>query len=98
MMDMKMMKAAELEQAIEDADYEHWRYIELSEDRREAQAEDQALHCDTSEYDHEIAAFDDKAEKALDRMTELVGERMRRLGLSNHARLTEAAMRGEVPA
>lgn len=97
-MDMKMMKAAELEQAIEDADHEHWRYIELSEDRREARDEDEALHCDTSEYDREIAVFDDKADKALDRMTALVGERMRRLGLSNHARLAEAALRGEVPA
>lgn len=99
MMDLKMMKAAELEEAIADADDEHWHYRELLDMRLEEQAEDYAtLHYDSGVYDKEIEAFEKKAIAAEDRRDELLAEKVRRFNLSNHARLIEEAMRGEVPA
>ena len=97
-MNVMMMKATELNEAIRAADDEHWHYRELFEMRCEERDEDiSMLHYDSGVYDAEIKGLYEKAIAVEERRDELMAEKVRRFNLSNHARLTEAAMRGELP-
>ncbi|MCD1620928.1 hypothetical protein K7H20_23010 [Salipiger manganoxidans] len=98
MMDLKMLKAAELDAEYLAAKSAYWRYVELHDMRVEEQKEDEALHCDTDGYDQEIDRLSDKIDAAAEKMAAMFAEKSRRSDLSNHARLIEEAMRGEVPA
>ena len=97
-MDLRMMKTAELDAEYLGAKSAYWHYVELHDMRVEEQEEDEALHCDTDGADQEASRLSDKVDAAAERMAALFAEKARRAALSNHARLAEMQMRGEVPA
>ena len=97
-MDLRMMKAAELEAEYLAAKSAYWHYVELHDMRCEEQDEDEALHCDAGGLDQEISRLFDKIDATAERMAALFAEKARRADLSNHARLIEEAARGEVTA
>jgi ABC-type phosphate transport system auxiliary subunit len=94
-MNFKKMKTAVLDAELEAADANAWRLHELVEMRLEQQREDEALFCDTYSS-AEIAKLQEKLETVEERLSALKDERERRLSLSNHARLIEMNVRGEV--
>jgi hypothetical protein len=97
-MELNMMKADELERAISAANDERWRCKELYELRCEEQAEDRSMgYVDEDKYDQEVEELEEKEERSSERLCALEDERERRRSLSNHARLAEMHMRGEVP-
>lgn len=95
-MDLKMMKAAELEAEYLAAKSAYWHYVELHDMRLEEQEEDEALHCDDEGSDQEISRLSDKIDAAAEKMAAMFSEKAHRADLSNHARLIEEAARGEV--
>lgn len=95
-MDLKMMMAAELEEAILAADDARWRLLELVEAEREARAEDSSMGYGACHYDNHIQHLEEKMDKASALLCNLEDERTRRRSLSNHARLAEMQMRGDL--
>jgi SpoVK/Ycf46/Vps4 family AAA+-type ATPase len=100
-MNLEMMKTADLDDIFGQAKFDFWHYVELRDERIEEEDAKRPLRSDPKEPDDgyvrdiiRLTACVDRASKTIDAV---VAERARRADLSNHERLSEVAMRGEVP-
>ena len=98
-MNLKMMKAADLDDVFDQAKVGFWHYVELRDERVEEEDAKRPLrgHPEPDDgYVRDIVRLTACVDKASEKMSAVVAEKARRAELSNHERLTEAAMRGEV--
>ena len=100
-MNLKMMKAGGLNDAFDQAKADFWHYVELRDERIEEEDAKRPLRGDRKEpddgYVRDIVRLTACVDRASEKMSAVVAEKARRAELSNHGRLAEAAMRGEVP-